>query len=94
MDLTLGPPRRYAAPIPSHRRSPGRTQQTRHNQRPQIIPGGVAAAVSPYGVGALDALRVDDPGRGLGVATGLQPYLFPQLLQDAFGDRAFLPKEF
>jgi hypothetical protein len=32
-----------------------------------FLPRVVAAAAAPYGVGALDALAVDDPGAGLGV---------------------------
>ena len=43
-----------------------------------LLAGVVTTAVASDGVRALDALRVDDPGAGLGIAALLHPGLLPQ----------------
>jgi hypothetical protein len=48
-------------------------------------------AVASDGVRALDALRVDDPGAGLGIAALLHPGLLPQRGQHHLGDLGLLP---
>jgi hypothetical protein len=42
-----------------------------------LLAGVVTTAVASDGVRALDALRVDDPGAGLGIAALLHPGLLP-----------------
>src|SRR5215218_4049517 len=56
-----------------------------------LLAGVVTTAVASDGVRALDALRVDDPGAGLGIAALLHPGLLPQRGQHHLGDFGLLP---
>ena len=56
-----------------------------------LLPGVVAAGVAPDGVGALDALGVDQPGAGLGVAALLHAQLGAHHGQDLLGDLGLFP---
>jgi hypothetical protein len=56
-----------------------------------LLAGVVTTAVASDGVRALDALRVDDPGAGLGLAALLHPGLLPQRGQHHLGDLGLLP---
>ena len=56
-----------------------------------MIPGVVSTAVAPDGVGALDALRVDQPGAGFWIATLLHAQLAAHHRQDLLGDPGLFP---
>ncbi len=51
----------------------------------------VAPTITPHGIGAFDALRVDDAGRRLVVATGLAAGLDAQFGRQRLGDAGGFP---
>jgi hypothetical protein len=56
-----------------------------------LLAGVVATGVAPDGVGALDALGVDQPGARFGVAALGDPQLLADRSQDLLGDLRVLP---